>query len=77
MLWPTSLFLLLLPSLAYSDGGTFYTPPNAGENDTFLDNAAYTIGKPLQIRWLTDISNISLVLWQNGNDKDFEYLLRM
>ena len=76
MIWSIYLSTLLLPSLVYSDGGTFYHPPNAGTNNTFSDNAAYKIGDMLQIRWLTDISNISLVLWQNGNDADFEYLLR-
>ena len=79
MLWLKLAWGLLLPALVYSQdqkNGTFFNPPDeSGDTGDFSTNPVYKIGDTLQVRWQTDFTNISLVLWQDESDT-FEYLLR-
>lgn len=69
---PGNLLLLLLNIIvsvvwAESDG-YFIVPPAAQAAGDYKGNKVYFVGEAVQLQWTTDLSSLSLLLWQQNNN---------
>ena len=51
--------------------GYFINPPLAGAALDYTENPAYYVGETVQLQWSTGLEDISLALWQQGDNTNF------
>jgi hypothetical protein len=71
--------LIFLSKTVYAqsdDANSFIEPGPPGTPGDFTQNNVYVVGSQISVRWTSNYSELSLVIYQNDNS-NFQYLPNM